>query len=291
MPELPEVEVIRRGLQKKLPGHQVKRLEIKVPTILMPEPQLFHKILPDQRISEVKRRGKYLILKFETHHLLIHLRMTGQLTYWDASKPDSSGFYLQKETGLQRTRQHPVDKHTHFIIYWKNGNALYYRDIRKFGRIELLSQDELIKHPSLLSLGIEPFTKDYTFESFHKLFKSHRVIKALLLDQHAIAGLGNIYCDEALFLAGIHPGTPANNLSLEKQTLLFETIQTVLKKGIEFGGTSLKDYIDSDGKKGSNQEKLYVYGRKDKACRTCHSKINKITLVQRGTHFCPHCQK
>lgn len=291
MPELPEVEVIRRGLQAKLPGRQVQGVEVRESRIVVSEAKEFEKSLVGQTIREVGRQGKYLSLVFERHALLVHLRMTGQLTFWNASQPDAKDFYRQPQTGLQRIRQHPIDKHTHFIIYWQDGHALYYRDIRKFGRIELLTLEQLNQHPSLLALGIEPFTDNYTFANFKPLFKGSRTIKGLLLDQHAISGLGNIYCDEALFLAGIHPDRKVNTITPQEQERLFESIVTVLNKGINFGGTTLKDYIDSEGKKGSNQESLFVYGRKGEACRQCQSPIQKTVLAQRGTHFCPHCQK
>lgn len=195
-------------------------------------------------------------------------------------------------TYYQRPLLHLPDKHTHGVFALADGRQLMYRDIRKFGRVHLLEKQELENWPGLLKLGPEPLSTDFKLARFReRLQRSQRKIKALLLDQTEVAGLGNIYVDEALFVAGILPSRSANSLKPAEVKALHQAIPQVLQKGIDAGGTSLKDYLQADGKQGSHQEHLFVYGRRHQPCWTCGAEIQKIVLAQRGTHFCSHCQK
>ena len=292
MPELPEVEIIRRGLAEKLPGRVVQSVsgqEVRV--FLTPLPEIEAR-LPGQAIVSVERRGKFLILRLESEALVIHLGMTGQVTFWDRAADDSPGFLRHPKTGLQSIRQHTADQHTHLIVRFSDGNRLHYRDPRKFGKIRRYSAQGLEHAEPLAQLGPEPLGPQWSLTRLEgRLKKTRRVIKAALLDQGIAAGVGNIYADEALFRAGIRPTRVSARLSRREIERLWRAIPEVLESGIAFRGTSFRDYIDSDGAQGSNQEQLMVYGRAHEPCRHCGAPIRKIVLTQRGTHYCPRCQR
>lgn len=289
MPELPEVEVLRRGLHPQILGLTVAAVTVREPHLLQNAVDDFQQRLIGQAFTDTQRRGKYLLLVAGPETLVVHLRMTGQLTYHDIQRPDSPGFMRQPLTGLER---HPIDRHTHVIVSLANGCALYYRDTRKFGRLQVWPTSQLKHHPALSALGIEPLDSAFTFQAFQSRFKhSQRAIKPWLLDQQHIAGLGNIYCDEALFHAQIHPLRAVSSLTLIEQKRLFQAIPHVLQKGIAFGGTTLRDYVQSDGQRGSHQDELLVYGCQGKLCTRCGTPIQKLVVAQRGTHICPTCQQ
>ncbi|HVN80790.1 MAG TPA: bifunctional DNA-formamidopyrimidine glycosylase/DNA-(apurinic or apyrimidinic site) lyase [Terriglobia bacterium] len=292
MPELPEVETIRRGLVEKVIGRTIERVEIRSNRIVLyPKPNQLQEALRHQTIRQISRRGKFLVLDVGDYHLLIHLGMTGQLTYWAQSQEDDNLFFRHPRTGLQKARQHRVDKHTHISLYFTNGEALHYRDIRQFGRWRLYRPEELAMAPEFVKLGPEPFTADYTWKRFLEAFKGRKLrIKSLLLDQRFVAGVGNIYADEALFDSRIHPERKAESLSNDEKRRLFRAIPRVLKRGLKYGGTSFQDYINAEGLAGTNQERLHVYGREGEKCLRCKLSIQRIVVSQRSSHFCPHCQ-
>ncbi len=293
MPELPEVETIRRGLEPHLIGLTLQSLTVtdqKVLDLSARDGKLAG--LEGQRIETVTRRGKYLVIALERHYLIIHLGMTGQLTLRDPRLPDAKSFE-RTVTGLEWSEQHAPDRHTHVHILLGDGRQLLFRDIRKFGRVYVLQRvsNELLAFFETHHLGLEPFTPDYHLESFLAGFKNRTLrLKSLLLNQAFVAGVGNIYADEALFEAGLHPARKAPSLRRAEKERLFLAIQTVLERGIEFGGTSFRDFVNSEGEKGTNQEKLYVYGREGEPCLKCGTPIVKTVISQRGTHFCPSCQ-
>lgn len=291
MPELPEVEVLRRGLEPHLLGQTLAKVTLREPKVLLTPAHEFAQQLTGGTFTATSRRGKYLLLTAGPVTLIVHLRMTGQLTWHDPSQPDSPGFMRQPVTGLQQARQHPLDRHTHLVFTFAHGRALYYRDTRKFGRLQVWPTAKLDQHPALSALGPEPLGPGFTLNVLrNKLSFSRRAIKPCLLDQHQVAGLGNIYVDEALFQARIHPLRPADSLTPAEQKRLFQAIPWVLRKGIEFGGTTLRDYVQSDGRQGSNQDELLVYGCQGKPCPRCETTLIKLTVAQRGTHLCPKCQ-
>ena len=291
MPELPEVETIRRGLEGRVEKLEILGIEASGSRIFQIDPATLAGALEGESFTALERLGKFLVFRLRERTLVIHLGMTGQLTLRQPQIADAAGFIRHPVTGLQRVRQHAPDRHTHFQIHFENGLSLLYRDTRMFGKVYLLSPAEAARDRFFARLGLEPFSEEYQLEGFLARFRGRTlVVKSLLLDQRFVAGVGNIYADEALFEASIHPLRRVTTLRLYEKKRLFRTIKDVLEKGIHFGGTSLRDYINSDGEIGSFQEELLVYGRRGQDCFLCGSEIQKIVVSQRGTHFCPTCQ-
>ena len=291
MPELPEVETIRRGLESRVEKLEILGIEASGCRIFQIDPAELASALEGKSFTALERLGKFLIFRLKEKALVIHLGMTGQLTLRQPKVADAAGFVRHPVTGLQRVRQHAPDRHTHFQIHFENGSSLLYRDIRMFGKVYLLSPAEAARDRFFARLGLEPFSEEYQLQAFLARFGGRTLaVKSLLLDQRFVAGVGNIYADEALFQASIHPLRRVTTLRLYERKRLFGTIKDVLEKGIHFGGTSIRDYINSDGETGSFQEELLVYGRRGEDCFLCGSEIEKIVVSQRGTHFCPVCQ-
>ncbi|MFP3897055.1 MAG: DNA-formamidopyrimidine glycosylase [Anaerolineales bacterium] len=271
MPELPEVEIIVRDLRRQIVGETIDDVRVRwARSIDRPNVETFIKRLCGQRIREVRRRGKFVIVDLSQGHLLIHLRMTGQLLLCD---------------GPRETLEE--DKHVHVILLFASGRLLYFRDMRKFGRFYLVDDaDEMVG-----DLGPEPLAKEFTPTALAKLFEGRRArVKSLLLDQHVLAGLGNIYTDESLWKAGIHPCRPVNDLNLEEMARLHGSILQVLRSALENRGTTLQSYRDPNGRRGRNQERLAIYGRAGEACPRCGQTIERDVMAGRGTYYCPECQ-
>ena len=247
--------------------------------------------LPGQTIERIDRRGKLLIVRFDRDALILHLGMTGQVTVFDRHVPNSPKIMRDPITGLPRVRQHPPDKHTHLQVWFADESALFFRDQRKFGKIYLFPIGHLDRAKPLAKLGMEPFTEQYQLSPFAEfLSKTRRTIKAVLLDQRFVAGIGNIYADESLFEARLRPSRLGSGLSKKEVGRLFDVIPDVLEKAIHHRGTTLRDYIDSDGNTGGYREQLRVYGRTGMPCVVCRTSIQRIILSQRSTHYCPKCQ-
>lgn len=277
MPELPEVETVRCSLEAHLPGRTIECCRIlDVRAIGSKEavtPKTFCRTLQGRRFSGVGRRGKYLILELDGGLWLItHLRMTGRL------------LYLPKAAD--------VAKHTAVIFSLDNDHELRFVDQRKFGRMYLARKDEPCTWPSgLRALGPEPLCDTFDVQALNRVLKkSSRQIKALLLDQQHISGLGNIYADEALFQAGLHPKRRANTLGREETQLLHQAIQSVLRKGITYRGTTISSYVNGLGVPGNFQRHLQVYGREDEPCPRCQAPIKRVKVGGRSSYFCPRCQ-
>lgn len=283
---------MRRSLLPYLPGRTVTSAEVLHPKVLVfPEPEEFVRQIQGLPFEKLDRRGKLLIFQLPPYYLLIHLGMTGQVTFRDPGRADTP-FERHPTTGLQRTLQHPVDKHTHIALHFQDGCALLYRDIRKFGKWRLIHRDSPRLQSELSKVGTDPLTADWKFDPFFKaITRSERPIKAILLDQQICAGVGNIYADEALFVAGIRPEIRGPHLSRARLKKLFAAVPEVLQKGLEYGGTSFSDYVDADGKKGSNQERLLVYGRYGQACYQCEQTLLRTTVAQRTSTWCKNCQR
>lgn len=292
MPELPEVESVRRSLLPYLPGRVIEEAVVHHPKVLVfPSPLEFVTDLKGARFEELGRRGKLLIFQLPPQVLLIHLGMTGQITFRDPGRADTP-FERHPHTGLQRTLQHPIDQHTHLSLHFSDGCAMLYRDIRKFGKWRLIHRDNPRLQAELARVGTDPLTAEWTFGPFEKaVTSSQRAIKAIILDQQVAAGVGNIYADEALFVAGIRPEVRGSQLSRKRLQKLFRAIPAVLHKGLDYGGTSFSDYVDADGKKGSNQEQLLVYGRYGQPCFSCGETLLRTTVAQRTSSWCKVCQK
>ncbi len=292
MPELPEVETIVRMLLPNVEGKRIETAELRLGRMLLDmDPGNFSAALKGQSIDRILRRGKYIVMELTECALVIHLGMTGQLTFSPADYVENAGF-VRTVTGMQKPKGvHPVDKHTHLILWLGNGERILFRDPRTFGKIFLVPAREWPKHPRLSILGEEPLQlriKPFLETRFPAA--SARPVKALLLDQSFLAGVGNIYADEALFRSGIHPQTPVRNLKEPERVRLLEAVKEVLRKGIRNSGTSFSDYRKPDGTAGSNQEKLQVYGRGGEPCRKCRTPLRKSLVAQRGTVHCPVCQ-
>lgn len=274
MPELPEVETIVRELQEAhLIGLKIDRAIVFWDrSIAKLSSASFSERIVNQKILDITRRGKFLVFKLSKDTLLVHLRMTGK-------------FFIENIHS-------PVHSHERVRLILSNKKILRFEDQRKFGKWYLLEDPEEI----LDKVGIEPLSKNFTLIAFKNLLeKSNRQIKPFLLDQHKIAGLGNIYVDEALWEAKIHPLSLTKKLNDQEIKLLHKAIIMVLKKGIENTGTTLgsnrANYYSVSGRRGSNQETLKVFRQEGLPCFRCKSIIKKIVVAQRGTHFCPHCQQ
>jgi formamidopyrimidine-DNA glycosylase len=230
----------------------------------------FSQKIVGRRVRSVGRRGKYVVIGLDQGSLLIHLKMSGRLQVTPESKP--------------------LDKHTHTIFDLDNGNQLRFRDVRKFGRVYLVDDPEQITS----SLGPEPLADEFTLDDFRQILarRSGR-LKSLLLNQQFLAGIGNIYADESLFAASLHPLRRADTLAPDDQSRLYESIRTVLGQAVEGRGTTLDDqgYVDADGETGAYQEQIAVYGRTGKPCRSCQTPIERLVVGGRSTHFCPRCQR
>ncbi|MHC5230095.1 DNA-formamidopyrimidine glycosylase [Enterococcus sp. LJL99] len=273
MPELPEVETVRKGLERLVVGKTIQQMTVLWPRIIeQPDVEIFEKKLIGQKIEKMERRGKFLIFKLTNYDLISHLRMEGKY-----------------ETHLPTDER---NKHTHVIFTFTDGTELRYLDVRKFGRMVLVDQDQAVNYKGILLLGPEPIPTAFKLPEFRKALKKHKkAIKPLLLDQRLVTGLGNIYVDEALWEAKIHPEQLANSLKPKEIEQLYNAIINVLARAVEAGGTTIRTYLNALGEAGKFQLSLNVYGQKDKPCPRCGTPIKKIKVGQRGTHFCPKCQK
>ncbi len=272
MPELPEIETIVRDLSPKIRGLTIESFKLLFPPLLKNEDLcLLHKIR-GKRIIDLSRMGKMILVNCQDDlSLLFHLKMTGRL--------------------ILCSRTAPLDKHTHFLLRFKSQKSeLRFRDIRKFGFLRCLRTSEAYLIKELRLLGPEPLEIDSS--SFDKLFRGRKArIKGLLLDQRFIAGIGNIYADEILFRALIHPSTSVSQLDSRQRKRLWKATRVVLNKAIKSRGTSIQSYADSQGRRGSFQNFLLVYGREGLSCRVCGERIKRFRLSGRSTFFCPCCQE
>ena len=274
MPEMPEVEIIRRYLDKMVQGQQIMSVDILLPRMIKwPDTEGFRLLVTGRHIEAMARRGKYLLMELEGgREVVFHLRMTGRLVY----EPEGKNH----------------DSHARVIFHLNSGASLVYGDTRTLGTIHGLQPGERWRLKGLSEMGPEPLGQDFTPEYLFGTAKARKVaIKSFLLNQKYIGGIGNIYADEALFLAGIHPQRPAKSLSEEECRRLAAKVNEVIAAGIADGGTTFRDYQNGAGGKGGHQEHLYAYGRKGEPCRKCGTPMERITVGGRGTHFCPRCQE
>ena len=289
MPELPEVETIRRDLEKKIAGTKIKGVEILATKSVHNKSAEFLKVLIGNNFKHIERRGKLLMFALNKvgkyGYLLVHLKMTGQLIYRH-KKQLLAGGHSQSAMDTQ-----VPNKFTRVVFTFGDGGQLFFNDLRRFGYLKLVSKEEKEKIVTN-NFGIEPLTPDYILESFEKLFKKRQTnVKALILNQKLISGIGNIYADEACFCARILPMRKVSSLSQKEIKKLFECIEHVLKIAIKNRGTTFNNYVDSDGNTGSHVNFLNVYGRDGEKCEKCKSEIMKIKHAGRGTHYCGKCQK
>lgn len=274
MPELPEVETIKRQLTKHLPGLTLEKVlvhEPKLRTFL--DPAELTQVI-GQRLAAVERRAKVLLWRFENnHYLAFHLKMTGQVVISNRQFHNTPG---------------PSNRAT---LIFSDQTEIYFRDWRKFGWIKVLKAEQLSQELFRQALGPEPFSSEFTVEYFQSILnRSNKPIKVLLLEQSLIAGIGNIYANEALFLAGIDPRRRSRDLKPNETAKLYQTIKEVLEKGINLGGASDNSYLNAYGRQGQYQNHFLVYRRQNRPCVNCQHSIVRVTLGGRGTFYCPHCQ-
>ncbi|AVX19886.1 DNA-(apurinic or apyrimidinic site) lyase [Carboxydocella sporoproducens DSM 16521] len=275
MPELPEVETVRRSLSPLVCGQEIRAVEVLHPGVIkgVLNARAFVTNLMGRRFVEIRRRGKYLLFLLDDGQvLLIHLRMTGRLVLAEAEAP--------------------LLPHTHLIWHLSSGQQLRFSDVRRFGEVRLCRQEQLEIEPGLARLGPEPLEQEWTVATLAAAVRGKKApIKNILLNQEIVAGLGNIYADEALYRAGIKPDRPGQSLSQEEIERLWLAVRQVLAEGIENRGTSFSDYVDGLGQKGQMQTRLKVYGRSGSPCHSCGTILEKMRLAGRSTVYCPVCQQ
>ena len=269
MPELPEVETTTRGLSPHITEKKVMAVNIYQPQLRWPIPPELKK-LEGQLSGQIKRRAKYMLWQFETGSIVMHLGMSGSMRVVDADTP--------------------LKKHDHFEVIFDDGKALRLNDPRRFGAILWQPQGQSLD--VINSHGPEPLSSEFNGEYLHdKLAKRKGAIKNAIMTNAIVVGVGNIYASESLFLSGIHPKRAANRVSLKRCRLLAFNIKKVLERAIEQGGTTLKDFTQTDGSPGYFAQELNVYGRENQACNRCQTPIKNIVLGQRSSFYCPRCQR
>jgi len=275
MPELPEVETVRRTLAQLVIGKRIASVDVRLPRIVRrpDDPALFAALLAGQTIRDMSRRGKFLKFVLDDYALVSHLRMEGRYGVYNASDP--------------------VELHTHVIFSFDDGTQMRYKDVRQFGTMDLFPIGEEEAHPPLNKLGLEPVDNPaFTFDAFKRAIAGRKTkIKPLLLDQSCIVGIGNIYVDESLFAARIHPGRAADSLTRKELERLYAAIVETLNEAIASGGSSIKSYVNGQGEIGMFQHRFKIYGRAGQPCVACGREIEKSVVGGRGTHTCPKCQK
>lgn len=270
MPELPEVETTRRGIEPHLLNQQVVRVVVRNARLRWPIPDDLDVRLSGQRFTKIERRAKYLLLHAEVGTLICHLGMSGSLRLVPHNES--------------------IAKHDHVDIELASGQMLRYTDPRRFGA--MLWTTELAAHPLLLKLGPEPLSADFEAEYLHARLQGRKqAIKPFIMDNAVVVGVGNIYASEALFAAGIDPRKAAGTLSTKHCVLLVDEIKRILAAAIEQGGTTLKDFVGGDGKPGYFQQKLFVYGRAGQPCLKCGAELKEVKLGQRSSVYCTKCQR
>lgn len=271
VPELPEVETTRRGIAGQLTGASVCSVIVRNPQLRWPVPANLATLLAQQSLQAIQRRAKYLLFCFEHGTLIVHLGMSGSLRVLSTNPP--------------------AEKHEHIDLIFTNGLRLRYRDPRRFGSF-LWTENTPEQHPLLRKLAPEPLSEYFDSHYLTRVLANKKMaIKPAIMDQHLVVGVGNIYASEALFRARILPQRPANRLSEEDTLHLVDAIRSVLNDAIAAGGSTLRDYVDSDGQAGYFTVNSYVYGRAGQPCRICGTPIQTMRQGQRATFWCPHCQK
>lgn len=287
MPELPEVETVRLGLKSLIVGKTIKSVNSNWLKSFPNDPELVKKHLIKSKVGSIKRRGKALLINLSSDYsLIVHLKMTGQLVYRSTKENFGAGHPSDSLVGKL------PDNSTRVILEFSDGSKLFFNDQRKFGWMQLIKTSELRNHNFLSSLGPEPLEPSFTWRVFEERLRLRpkSAIKAVLLDQTVLAGVGNIYADESLWAAQIHPLTPVYLLTEIQARNLHEALIEVLKLAIKEGGSSDRNYVNAEGKKGSYIKIAKVFRRQGQACLRCGREILKIRAAGRGTHYCPNCQ-
>lgn len=288
MPELPEVETVKRGLQIFLPGKVVAKVHHNWHKSFPNAENDVQQFLIDSTITDVERRAKVLLIHLNTHYsLVIHLKMTGQLVF--KSETDRFGAGHPTDSLIHKL----PDRSTHVWFDFTDGSHLFFNDQRKFGWVRLLPTVAIQELDFFKKVGPEPLANDFTLDEWNGRLdrRAKSGIKAVLLDQTVIAGVGNIYADESLWAAKIHPSTRVMDIPVSKRALLYTKLREILLLAIEKGGSTDKNYVNAEGKKGSYMSFAKVFRREGQPCPRCGTTIEKIRVAGRGTHICPTCQK
>lgn len=274
MPELPEVETVRRGLEESIKNKKIAKVILRRKDLRAPFPKDFAKNLTGRKIKNINRRSKYLVIELDSEFALVaHLGMSGKILIVD------------------KLPKNPA-KHDHVLIEFSDGSGIIYNDARRFGLMTLVDKKSLDKHSLFKDLGPEPLSENFTPDIlFNALRKKTSPIKTSIMDAHIVVGVGNIYACESLFRSQISPETKANKINKNELGLLVKNIRNVLNEAIDSGGSTLRDYVRSDGGLGYFQHKFNVYGREKEPCYTCGSAIKRIKQQGRSTFYCPECQR
>jgi formamidopyrimidine-DNA glycosylase len=271
MPELPEVETTRRGLLPHVVGHTIQQIIVRNPKLRWPVPENLPQLAQLQTIQALSRRGKYLLIQLDSGTILVHLGMSGSLRILDSTTP--------------------AGVHDHIDIVLQNQQCIRLRDPRRFGAV-LWAENNPLNHALLVNLGVEPLTDDFNGDYLYTKSRGRSSsIKSFIMDSHHVVGVGNIYANESLFHAGIHPELAAGKISRPRYARLVESIKNTLEKAITAGGSTLRDFVGSDGASGYFQQQYFVYGRTDLTCHQCGQLIRHLRQNQRSTFYCAYCQK
>lgn len=274
MPELPEVETIRKTLKQFVIGKTIQDIRIYWPNIIKQpdDTEEFKHILMNQTFRDIRRKGKFLLFYLDDNVLVSHLRMEGKYSV--------------------NQQEEPLKKHTHVIFSFTDGTELRYNDVRKFGTMHVFSKGYELTEKPLSNLGPDGLDESFTYPFlYEKLVKTNRFVKICLLDQTIVAGLGNIYVDEVLFKAAVHPLKRANKLTKKEVQAIRNAAVDTLKEAVQLGGTTIRSYTNSQGEMGMFQQTLSVYGKEDEPCKVCGKPIVKMKIGGRGSHVCTKCQK
>lgn len=291
MPELPEVEVTRRRIAPVLVGRRIRSVDTTRPSyVFVTPPARLRKSLAGRTALAIDRMGKYLLLRLDDEStFVVHLGMTGQLFSAAAASPRLLSATARASLSPEEQPDFAPDAHTHVVLRFQDsGPDVYFRDVRKFGKLFLVAGGKV--HPRLQRLGLDALEVSGP-HLFTASRKRKTTIKALLLDQSVLAGVGNIYADEALFLAGVRPGRRAERLTRVESEELARALVRVLERSIETGGSSISDYVAPDGRDGAYQDERHVYARKGEPCKVCGTTIARRVVAQRSAHYCPRCQR
>ena len=270
MPELPEVETTKRGIEPHILGKTIRQLAVRQPRLRWPIPKQLATHLETKRIRQVARRGKYLLISVEGGTLIIHLGMSGSLRILK--------------------HRNPPGPHDHVDLLLSGNTLLRFTDPRRFGAW-LWTSDATEEHPLLAKLGPEPLSDDFSTEYLYRSSRNRKVaIKSFIMNSHIVVGVGNIYANESLFRTGIHPARAAGRISLRRCGSLVKSVKEVLEDAIEQGGTTLRDFVGGEGSPGYFKQKLLVYGRTGSPCKNCGTPIREKRLGQRSTFYCSKCQ-
>lgn len=272
MPELPEVEIVCRALRQTIEKQKIDKVTIRHRFLRWPITKNLAQKVCGQHINHIHRRGKYILILLEKGSLIIHLGMSGHIRLFYPPLPSPK-------------------THDHYDFTFSNQITLRYHDTRRFGAL-LWTDQPALQYPLLAHIGVEPLTPAFNGQYlFQQIKKRHSNIKAILMNSHIVAGIGNIYANEALFLARIHPSHPAFKLTLEECETLCNRSREVLQKAIDVGGTTLKDFFRIDGNPGEFSQQLLVYGKEGQSCPNCYQSIERMMINNRSTYFCKNCQK